>query len=1660
MIDTNLWLRLNTTNIAEGVYTFYLNASGGAANRLPFVLQAAHVWNGAGGAMGVTNLAWSGASNWLGGIPTGGCDVVFGDIGAQTNVFPTGFSFTNSIVDTNTEIGSLRFSQTGITNAIASVTNLPPRYHTIQIKPAVTLTVSGPNGFSLLRDYIDERYALGVQLGLMGVNVVGGVGSKLVVSNETANFGILLDLNTQSSLNMTNLPTFVADVNRMGIGEYQIYPNYRGLNDGFNGGRDTNDYAGLPRRFAANLLLARTNIIKAVYKDPENYTNENTRGYAISQFNGEQYGNGSSINTFFYLGGSNAFLADSVCFIGANHATGNGGACSFGINNGVAWFRSTNGGRMSLFAVADDGGPKEGSGNVKATIDFSALNGLVDVLATNLYVARDRTLIRSNDNPTTEATLVMGRGTIDVNTAILGFQEHNNKIDWTTIGGAQVYRGYCRGTLIVTNGGTFKVNGNLILGYTADTNPETSAQQYMTMGQITVHSNSTVMASNIVVDTGLNFTSQSRTRENNVTVNQGGNLIVTNTIGQAPGLPLDSLTFGQGGILSLFIAAGRTNINVRNLLSSVTAPGIIKVLSLPSFPSYPVNIPIISYASASGTPFLAADMSAIGGNIRGYILNNAANQTIDLFLTTNAPNLLTWVGNVNANWDLTTKNWVTTNGVSTNFTLGDIVTFSDSSTVTTVSIVDVVVPNQATDGVVITNNSNWYTFNGAGGAIAGTAKIIKSGTNNLTFNAAETGPLTLLGGALDGSGVLGVTTVASNGFLNFAGPMSGLTSTGTVTLASGGIINGAVSLQGGTFVNNGTVNTPNAGLTMTITNTFITNNATMNIGGSAWDVTLGSVLANFGTINNLNNRMNFEGLAFGTGGWQDPDGGLPTTAPDGRVAANPLSLWSPGATPNNSIGSMYVGARVDLNNTPGTFPFGIAQLLIEVDFNNAQTNDIINADKWNNITGMILMTNINPGAGSFANGQIFQVFANNNGLTYSNSIDVNGTYPVMWPPAPAPGLQWNLMNFRAYGTIGITNSPLVWDGASSGTWDTNTANTPWKGPKSYGDNQGAVFDDSASGSTTVNLSGALAPGGYVLTTNIVGGVTNISASGPAVSPGIVVSNAAKNYTFAGNGKITGITGLYKTGPGTLTLLTSNDFTGTVIVDGGTLAVSNTVVSSPAVAALGFSGNNNEVIIDGATLKYIGTTNVNLANFVKANPNGATIEVASSTNELTLNKIAFGPGALTKTGPGTVVLSQSGDTYAGGTVVNAGTLRLSAAGLGFGGLTLNPNSTLQITNGFNFTNALNVAGSPTTIQVMGNATNVLGGAWTGSGSANLTSTGTVLFVLNGSMAGFSGTLSDGTSTNTIRFNSTTNSTTPPNTGSAAAAFDLGTGAATLNNVSGQGLTYNLGALAGGPNTLLSGSVSNTPTPTSIYSIGANGSDSTFFGRIADGVGAVSVTKVGSGTLLLNGNNTYTGPTLVSEGALGGSGSIAGSLTVQTNATLAPGASIGTFTVGGAATLSGAVVLELNQLNKPLPNDRLSVAGTITASGTLLVTNAGTGLYNYTKFQLFNKGVSGFAVTLPAGYTWQNDLALDGSITVLAGGIVNPTPVSVSATRLSGGGAVTLTWPYDHTGWLMYSNSVGLLDTNMWFVIDGSGATNQITTTIDSNQPNVFFRLKYP
>jgi autotransporter-associated beta strand protein len=1710
--DTNLLLTLNTTNIPEGIYTFRLNTGGFDTNGLPvtnsiiFVLQAAHIWNG---SLNVSN-GWSDAGSWLGGVPSSTSDVVFGDQGAQTNTV-NGTPFTNSFVDVDTTIASLRFSQTGLTNN-SLATNPPPVYHHVHIGASKTLTISGTNGFSLMRDYLDDLAGLG----FMGVNISGERGSRMVVSNTAANFSMLIANQSLATLNMSNLENLVIIANQVGIGEYKLFPYYREINNALNVGRDTNAYSGRPRNFAVNIYWPKTNVIKALYKNADNYTNEFTRGYAFSLMDNEQNGNGSSTSTFFLLGISNIFLLDSVCFYGASSAAGNGTGAGtrFGPTNGVAVFRGTNGtSRMSVFTVSDDGGTNEASSNLKGFVDFSA--GSVDALVDRLYLSRDRELIASNQTPNVQADLIVGKGTFDANTVILGFQEHT-KPDWNLVfsgTSGQPYLNYCQGRLVVTNGGTFRVNGTLTLGYTADTNDPAHASQFGTYGQITIYTNSTLMASNIVVDGGLNFydpsqhLSGSAPRINNITINQAGNLILSNSLGAnnytgslyptfantgLPGLPLDTLTMDQSSILTLFVS-GKTNVFVRNFVSTGTTPGTIKIASLPAGLSYPTNFPLIHYQSA--TPVLAADMSAIGGNVQGYILNDSANHNIVLTVTTNAPNTLLWTGNQNANWDLSSKNWVTAVGsLVTNFSMGDIATFDDSSSVTSVNILEIVVPNQATNGVVITNSARVYTFNAAGGAIIGTAKILKQGTNTLIFNASEAGPIIVTAGEVDvsGSGILGNTTLSSNTVLKVAGGgsvLAGLNSTAAiVTVANNGSISGPIVLIGGSLVNDGTISVPTGSELVQTNNAVLTNNAdgTMNFGSSnpSWEGFPGTTIANFGVIFCSGGRIFTRGLWFGNGTFFDPLNNGPQNSNLGRfnLRADPNAVLSVGATPSGSIGEMFVQGRFDLSDAANNNNSG-GRFLVEVDTVNG-INDKVNATRWNNLGGCYwVMTNL---TGTFQSGQSFNVLVNANGAGISNFVDTITLYPTVLPTVPGPGLQWNLTGLQNYGTIGVTNSTMVWDGGGTGNWNTNGDVGVWKSGRVYGDNQGAVFDDRASGSTTITLTTPVAPAGFntmTVTNTDHATFTNVvtTVSMPSFMPGIIVSNATKNYTFVANvltNRITGMAGIYKTGSGTLTLLTSNDFSGGLTIDGGTFAMTNTSALGPNVNQI-----YNQILIDNnATVKFFGTINQNLNHFITINQNGGTFEVSSSTNLLMMDRNILGTGSLTKTGPGTLILSQTGDAYTGGTIVNAGTLRLITTAAGFGSVTLANNTALELTNGvggaalgITLTNAINITGAGTAINILGVSTNISSGPWNGGGMATITTTNAAnLFVFNASLNNFGGTLSFGTSSNIFRFNNSTNSNNC--LGSATATFDLGTGAATLNNLNGAGLTYDLGALAGGANTVLTGrGTTNSSAPSgTTYSIGANGSSTTFSGKITNGlafngvgVDTVSIVKVGSGRLLLNGVSTYTGTTTVSNGVLGGTGSIASPLTVTVGGTLSPGAPVGTFTVSNNVTLGGTLLMELNEASSSF-NDMLAVNGTIAATGALVVTNIGPDLYNHTTFKLFSKAVTGFSsVTLPAKdpsntktYTWNNNLSVDGSIQLVSGGTINPNPTNISFSV--SGGILNLSWPADRTGWRLQvqTNSLSVGLGNNWVTVPGSTNVNSVPIPLDANNGSVFYRLIYP
>jgi len=122
---------------------------------------------------------------------------------------------------------------------------------------------------------------------------------------------------------------------------------------------------------------------------------------------------------------------------------------------------------------------------------------------------------------------------------------------------------------------------------------------------------------------------------------------------------------------------------------------------------------------------------------------------------------------------------------------------------------------------------------------------------------------------------------------------------------------------------------------------------------------------------------------------------------------------------------------------------------------------------------------------------------------------------------------------------------------------------------------------------------------------------------------------------------------------------------------------------------------------------------------------------------------------------------------------------------------------------------------------------------------------------------------------------------------------------------------------------------------------------------------SVVKIDQGTVVLAGENAYTGGTVVREGALrvdgslaaasnavtvensgtlGGPGQIAGTVTVNDGGTIAPGASAGVLRIDGNLVFGpgASLVMEMAGLSDVPPNDRLDVGGDATLAGTLKLT----------------------------------------------------------------------------------------------------------------------------
>jgi autotransporter-associated beta strand protein len=998
-------------------------------------------------------------------------------------------------------------------------------------------------------------------------------------------------------------------------------------------------------------------------------------------------------------------------------------------------------------------------------------------------------------------------------------------------------------------------------------------------------------------------------------------------------------------------------------------------------------------------------------------------------------------------------------------------------------------------GVLTLTRTNTYlgatTISGGTLALGPSASIASSSSITLgsgaTLSVAATGGLVLNNQTLAGSGAIsGSLTVPTNSILI----PGGAAAIGTLTLnndlnVSGGQLtfdlststHDLINVAGGLALNSGRV--------------------TVNV--------LGGSLAN-GTYRLINYSGSLTGGAANLSVAGFSQAGQIAQLVDGAAG---LDLVVSTFVAQNLVWQGASGANWDYTTANWLNGSTVADF---VDYDNVTFNDTAST------TGTIyLNATLSPAQVTVDNASASYIFSGSGKLTGGAALTKNNTGSLTITTANDNSGQTTVNG----GTLQVGDGSTTGTSLSAGNVAVNSGGTlTFNQPDTTATFAGVISGAGnvvQAGATTLALSGNNTLSGTI--SNLSGtlqvganGTTGSLGSAPVVNNGTLLF--MRSGTVAQSGAISGTGALVVNCPGALVLSGNNTYTGNTVVTNGTLKLGasevipdGSTVNLDLAGTLDLNGFNETIGGLTGTLAYTGKILNNAGSAV----NTLTIS-SSNTAALVYNgSIADNSGsggavALVVLGTGSLRLNNASQTYGGGTYVGGGALILGGGvgSLGSGGIVLSNGTTLSLLNtGSSANNVGSTITVPTgaTAAITGNSTaaNGLYGSFVGDTNSTLSFTNNLS--LNGGnlfqFASFNGKVvqspAGSSGSSTLRF-----SQSPLSNGGSNTTFDV-EGQLETKSGTGSGVGIVLGQLTG------AGSLWGADTAnggTTLYVIGSKNLDSTFSGAIGEtsGNGATAITKVGAGKLTLSGTLSYTGTTTVKSGILAlsgsaalsstniavqsgasldvsaaggtlslgaqtltGSGTVAGNvLGTGASSALSPGDTTGALTINGWATNSGAITMQINVTNASM-NSEL-IASRIDVNGaTLTVTNLGPTITNGTKFTLFSPVPTGTlsATNLTTGstnYVWKNDIAVDGSITLLGGGI----PADTTRTNLSAaysGGLLTLTWPTNHLGWYIQSNSVGLDVTNSWFNVPNSQGTNQIVLTPDLTKGEVFYRMVY-
>ena len=745
-----------------------------------------------------------------------------------------------------------------------------------------------------------------------------------------------------------------------------------------------------------------------------------------------------------------------------------------------------------------------------------------------------------------------------------------------------------------------------------------------------------------------------------------------------------------------------------------------------------------------------------------------------------------------------------------------------------------------------------------GSYVPGSFSLTKTGAATLTLtgsNSAYSGTTTINQGTLSfgyeasaGSSTLGIipSSATANDIVLNGGTLSAYNSLnlsanrGIGLGPASGTVGGGGALDianGQTMAYNGII----ASAGNTGTNSFAKTGAgTLVLGGNSTDtgitnVNAGKLVVN-GSLSSGTTNVNSGALYV--------NGSLPSTG-----AVHVGGSTTLGGSGSVGLATVASGGTIDVSQNSNGLALTLAGLTLGQNAGNSATLNF----SGNNFSSPAL--NVTASNGLTTNGS-----ANSVTINITGAVAANATYPLIafdgaiggtgsaaftlgTVPATTGRQVANLVDTGSQIDWVVSGAYPVWTGANSGLW---YGGTNWRlsgsiTPTDFLAQDTVVFDDSATGTTAVSITGSVNP------------------------LSVTFNNSSLNYSLSGSSGIVGPATVTLNGSATVLISNSNGYTGGTTVNNGLLQVANS-------AALG-TGN---LTLTGGALTSSDTTAYTLANplvlsgnVTLGDPvnNGALTFTAasgtlSSTPILTVNSPVTIAGNLSGdagvglTVSGTSVLTLTGsNTYSGTTTISTGTLQVGnfngAGSLGSGVVTINSAGTLVFAHSETpYTVANNINGSG------GLAFNGTGGDY--QSAYNLTGTNT----------GFSGPITLNNAR--VQAASQTNFGTGPVTitQGSGVLFTGGTFGNTFY-VSGTGWDEQVADGYLGAIRLAGATISGPVVLTGNARITAYGSTGTISGTISE-VNAGTVLTIGStaggGTVTLSGSNTYSGGTVLQSGAL--------------------------------------------------------------------------------------------------------------------------------------------------------------------------------------------------